>query len=498
MRLHRVRPQQSGERIAREDQLVWKIAEMAAGPAELDADAAHMAAMRIIDSWAVALAGLNRPSVVSARGAASAHKAASGASVIGLGSARFDPYWAGYANSTAVRELDFNDSFFAADSSHPSDTIASVAAVAEGKGLSGPDLLRGVVTAYEVQVDLAKGIALNRHRIDHVAHLGPAIAAGIGAMLRLPVEVLYHAVGLAAHLSVSTRQTRKGEISSYKANAPGHVGQIAMLAIDRAMRGETSPAPVYEGDYGLMNILLAGPGSEAEVPLPAPDEPRRAILETYPKAHSAGYHGQALIDLAYRMRERIADPAQVADIAIHTKELTHLVMGSGANDPEKWDPAASRETLDHSAMYIFTVALEDGRWHHLDSYLPERAARPETVSLWRKVRTVADPEWSRAFSDPAPLDKAHGGRVVVTFKDGSTIEDELRVADAHPRGARPFGPEEYRAKFHSLAEAVVEEVERERFLAAVEALARHDSGPADLSIRASGVAISRPGLFGER
>ena len=244
MRLHRVRPQQSGERIAREDQLVWKIAEMAAGPAELDADAAHMAAMRIIDSWAVALAGLNRPSVVSARGAASAHPAASGASVIGLGSARFDPYWAGYANSTAVRELDFNDSFFAADSSHPSDTIASVAAVAEGKGLSGPDLLRGVVTAYEVQVDLAKGIALNRHRIDHVAHLGPAIAAGIGAMLRLPVEVLYHAVGLAAHLSVSTRQTRKGEISSYKANAPGHVGQIAMLAIDRAMRLARTEASV--------------------------------------------------------------------------------------------------------------------------------------------------------------------------------------------------------------------------------------------------------------
>jgi 2-methylcitrate dehydratase len=32
------------------------------------------------------------------------------------------------------------------------------------------------------------------------------------------------------------------------------------------------------------------------------------------------------------------------------------------------DPNASRETLDHSIMYIFAVALEDGDWHHVKSY----------------------------------------------------------------------------------------------------------------------------------
>ncbi len=495
MILHRVRAQRPGERIGREEQLAWKIAEMAAGPAEIDPEAAQAAAMRIVDCWAVALAALNRPAVVAARGAALAYPQGKGATVIGVGPARFDPYWAGYANSTAVRELDFNDSFFAADSSHPSDTIATIAAIADARSLSGHDLVKGILTAYEVQVDLTKGIALNRHRIDHVAHLGPAIAAGLGAMLGLGPEVVWHAVSLAAHLSVSTRQTRKGDISSYKANAPGHVGQVAMLAIDRAMRGETSPAPVYEGDYGLMAILLGGPDSESTVPLPAPDEPRRAILETYPKAHSAGYHGQVLIDLAFRMRDRIVDESQVEDVAIHTKELTHLVMGSGANDPEKWDPKVSRETLDHSVMYIFTVALQDGTWDHLASYLPERAARPDTVALWRKVRTVSDPDWTRAFTEPAPLDKAHGARVVVTMKDGTKIEDELRVADAHPMGARPFEPEDYRKKFHNLARNAVDRAERERFLASVERLLQPGCGPLDLSVKASGLALSSPGLF---
>lgn len=365
MIVHKVRPQNPGQRVAREEQLAWKIALAASDPAPADFAAAEMAAMRIIDDWAVAIAALDRPAVIAAQGAALAHPKPGGTSLIGLGpDVRTDLYWGAYANATAIRELDFNDSFFAVDSSHPSDVIGPVAAVAEARNIPAAQLLSGIVTAYEIQVNLVKGIALNKHRIDHVAHLGPAVAAGVGAMLRLPAECIYHAVNLAAHLSVSTRQTRKGTISSYKGNAPGHVGQIALLAVDRAMRGETSPSPVYEGDYGLMTILLDGPDSEASVPLPTAGEPHRAILETYPKEHSAGYHGQALIDLAFRMRGKIGDVERIKDVAIHTKELTDLVMGSGAGDPEKWDPAATRETLDHSAMYIFAVALQDGCWDH--------------------------------------------------------------------------------------------------------------------------------------
>ena len=425
--------------------------------------------------------------------------AAGGASLIGIGqNPKADLYWAGYANATAIRELDFNDSFFSADSGHPGDTIGPLAAVAEAKGLTGADLIRGIAVAYEIQVDLIKGIKLNPYRVDHVAHLGPAVAAGLGTMLGLETETIYQAVNLAAQLSVSTRQTRKGTISSYKANAPGHVGQIAMLAIDRAMRGESSPAPVYEGDYGMLAILLGGPEEEVEVPLPAPGEPPSAILETYPKEHSAGYHGQALIDLAFRMRSKIGDESRIKEVVIYTKEKTHLVMGSGAGDREKWDPNATRETLDHSAMYIFTVALQDGRWDHYGSYAPERASRPDTVRLWSKVRTVSDPEWTREFTDPAPLDKAHGARVVVTYDDGSTFEDELRVASAHPKGASPWGPGDYRRKFAQLSEGRVDPAERERFLDRVEGYANDKQrSPVDLSIDA-GVRVedrSGRGLF---
>ncbi|MEE8279931.1 MAG: MmgE/PrpD family protein, partial [Alphaproteobacteria bacterium] len=132
--------------------------------------------------------------------------------------------------------------------------------------------------------------------------------------------------------------------------------------------------------------------------------------------------------------------------------------------PQKMDPKASRETLDHSIMYIFAVALEDGRWHHLDSYAPERASRKSTVRLWHKIRTVEDPLWTARYHDPDPGRKGFGGRVVVTFKDGVTIEDELALADAHPLGARPFGRREYIEKFRTLTEGIISETESSRFI----------------------------------
>ena len=60
---HQIRPQKPGERLSKQDQLAWKIAKVAADQAPLDPKAADMAAMRIIDDWAVAIAALDRPSV---------------------------------------------------------------------------------------------------------------------------------------------------------------------------------------------------------------------------------------------------------------------------------------------------------------------------------------------------------------------------------------------------------------------------------------------------
>jgi 2-methylcitrate dehydratase len=466
---HTVRVYRSEEPLPRAEQLAWKIAEVAAEQLDPTPEVVDMVINRVIDNAAVATASLGRAPILAARAQAEAHpvsRGGAGATIVGSRE-RTSPEWAAWANGVAVRELDYHDTFLAADYSHPGDNIPPILAVAQHLGRSGAELLRGIVTGYEIQVDLVKGISLHKHKIDHVAHLGPSAAAGIGTLLGLDPATIYQAVGQALHTTTATRQSRKGEISTWKAYAPAFAGKLAVEAVDRALRGQTSPSPIYEGEDGVIAWLLDGPEARYTVPLPAPGEPRTAILDTYTKEHSAEYQAQAWIDLARRLGTRnpwLRDPANVSAVVLHTSHHTHFVIGSGAGDPQKYDPTASRETLDHSIPYIFTVALQDGAWDHVASYAPERAGRPDTVELWRRVTTTEDPEWTRRYHSTDPAEKAFGGRVEIELSDGGRIVEEIAVADAHPLGARPFAREQYVRKFRTLAAGVLPDDEVERFL----------------------------------
>ncbi len=465
MKDHIVRVYPSKEPLPKTEQLAWKMAELATDSVPISPEVEDMVINRIIDNASVAIAAANRRPVASARSMALCHPKEGGATVFGMpNNQTFSPEWAAWANGTAVRELDFHDTFLAADYSHPGDNIPPILAVAQQLGKNGKDFLKGLVTGYELHVSLVKGICLHKHKKDHIAHLCPAQAAGIGTMLGLSTEVIYQAIQQAVHVSFSTRQSRKGEISSWKAYAPAHAGKLSIEAVDRCMRGEGAPSPIYEGEDSVISFMLDGKDGKYIVPLVEIGEEKRSILETYTKEHSAEYQSQALIDLAFRLGEKIGDCTKVKSIVLHTSHHTHYVIGTGANDPQKMDPKASRETLDHSMMYIFAVALEDRKWHHKDSYAPERANRPETISLWNKISTIEDPKWTEAYHDPDPNKKKFGARVVVTMNDGSVIEDELGVANAHPAGARPFKRENYIHKFKTLTEGLITSTESNRFL----------------------------------
>ncbi|WP_163544622.1 MmgE/PrpD family protein [Occultella kanbiaonis] len=492
---HQVRTHRSDEDLPRSEQLAWKLAELAADPVPVTGEVTEMIINRVIDNAAVATASLLRAPVVAARSQALAHPYTPGSTVFGRSpDLRVSPEWAAWANGVAVRELDYHDTFLAAEYSHPGDNIPPILAVAQHAGASGADLVRGITTGYEIQVDLVRAISLHKHKIDHVAHLGPSAAAGIGTLLGLDTETIFQAIGQALHTTTATRQSRKGQISTWKAYAPALAGKLAIEAVDRAMRGQTSPEPIYEGEDGVIAWLLDGPDASYDVPLPGPGEPRTGILDTYTKEHSAEYQSQALIDLArrlHRTRPELADPGRIASIVIHTSHHTHYVIGSGANDPQKYSPSATRETLDHSIPYIVAVALQDGAWHHERSYAPERANRPDTVDLWRKITTAEDPEWTRRYHSTDPAEKAFGGRMEITTVDGQRIVEEIAVADAHPLGARPFERAQYVEKFRTLADGVLEPAEIDRFLTVAARLPELEPGQlSQLTV------VARSGLLG--
>jgi 2-methylcitrate dehydratase len=451
--------------------LAWRIAAVASDHAPIDSAAGEMVINRIIDNAAVAVAAINREPVAHARTQALAHPRAKGGTLFGVpAEARFDCEWAAWANGVAVRELDMHDTFLAADYSHPGDNIPPMLAVAQQCGRGGSDLLRGILVAYEIQMDLVRGICLHEFKKDHIAHLCPSAAAGIGAMLNLKTDTIYQSVQQAVHVGFSTRQSRKGEISSWKAYAPAHAGKLAIEAVDRAMRGEKSPSPIYEGEDGVIAWMLGGRNASYEVPLPAPGESSRAILDSYTKEHSAEYQAQAWIDLAFQLRKQIPDLKTIREIILHTSHHTHFVIGTGSGDPQKSDPNASRETLDHSILFIFAAALCTGFWHHLKSYSSEVVKNPEVIALWKKITTREDAEWTRRYHSTDPKEKAFGGRIEIVFNDGKRQVDEIAVANAHPLGARPFGRADYLRKFESLTEGLVSPAEAKRFLTLVQRL----------------------------
>ena len=480
MLLHKVKVYPSKINLPKKKQLAWKIADIASDNSKLDKDAIEMVINRIIDNASVAIASLNRGPVISSREMALKHPRKNGATLFGVNSKlKFDCEWAAWSNGTAVRELDFHDTFLAADYSHPGDNIPPILSVAQQNRKSGLDLLKGIITAYEIQVNLVKGICLHKHKVDHIAHLGPSVAAGLGTMLKLNTQTIYQAVQQALHTTISTRQSRKGEISSWKAYAPAHAGKLAIEAVDRVMRGEGAPSPIYEGEDSVIARILDGKKANYKVPLPKKGESKKAILETYTKEYSAEYQSQALIDLAKKLKNKIPSLSQIKKIDIFTSHHTHYVIGTGANDPQKMDPNASRETLDHSIMYIFAVALEDGDWHHVKSYAKSRTNRKSTIKIWKSIKTFEDKKWTKKYHNPNPKNKSFGAKVVVTLNNGKKITDQLDRADAHPYGARPFKRQNYIKKFFTLTEGILSKKESNRFLKTVQNLKNLKSGQLD-------------------
>ena len=498
MILHDVKVHPSKDNLKREDQLAWKIAAAAADRVPVERDVAAMIINRIIDNAAVAIGAINRHPVVAARDMALGHPRKDAATVFGVAAGkRVSPEWAAWANGTAVRELDMHDTFLAQDYSHPGDNIPPILAVAQTMGKSGRDLIRGIATGYEIHIDLVRAISLHKHKIDHITHLCPGQAAGIGTLLGLKhggdlpggaaggARQLHH-----APVAQGRDQLVEGVCAGARRQACGRGGG------SRDARRRRAEPDLRRRGLRLIAWLLDGPQAHYQVPLPAPGEPKRAILDSFTKEHSAEYQSQALIDLAFRMREQIADLEKIEKIIIHTSHHTHAVIGTGANDPQKMDPKASRETLDHSIMYIFAVALQDGRWHHVNSYAPRRAGRADTVRLWHKIETREDPEWERRYLSTDPAELAFGGRVEVVMQDGSRIVDELAVANAHPLGAKPFGRDDYIRKFTTLTDGVISTREANRFLEAAQNLPTLKAGelhPLNVALPAGTLAVGKAG-----
>lgn len=483
--IHSVKAVGKGGQLAREDQLAWKIAEVAARASEVELTdkVKDMIINRLIDNAAIALAAVNEDAVKAAREKTLA-SAGSGQATIYGEAGKFGMSQAAYINAAAVRFRDQDDTYLAAEYSHPDDNISPLLAVAQEMGCSGEDLMRGIAVAYEIHVALVgtgegTGICLHKHKIDHMTHIAVATAAGIGAMLRLPVEQIFNSIGFAGHNAVSTRQSRKGEIGAQKELVPAYSAEIAIEAVNMAMSGDEGgqigPNPLYEGEDSIIARLLDGrddPGAEYKVRLPEPGmDTFENILITYPKEHAFEYQGQAIIDAVLEVIHDLPqgadgkpDLSKIEKIVLETSHHTHHVIGVDAKDPQKVDPDAPRGTLDHSIMFAIARGLQLGRWDE-DVYNIAEEDKAVLRELMLKVETKFDKEWERKYHSTDPKEQAMGGKLIFTFNDDTPpVEKVKERANAHCFGDTPWVLENYVGKLEKLTKGILSDKIREAFV----------------------------------
>ncbi len=404
---------------------------------QLPAGTVHEVKRRVIDSLATTLGAYHsHPARIVREKAMAVSDAKAKATVWGTPH-RTLPELATFANGAMVRYLDYNDTYLSLEPAHPSDNLSAAVAVTQQTGKSGKDLILATVIGYEIQCRLCDAASLRAGGWDHVTY-GAISSALLSAKLwGLSEDQMEHALGLAGVCNITTRQTRTGQISDWKACAFSNAARNGVFAADLARRGLTGPHEIFEGPKGLMkqlnipgvkNVILGRDGDFM-------------IDKTYIKYWPAEYHSQSAIDACLQLRPKLAGK-RIESIDIKSFEAAVSIIGS---EPEKLRPT-SRETADHSLFYCCAAALVDGDVT-LATFDEHRLTDPKLLDLIDRTKIAEDAKLNHGYPEGIPND------ITISCADGTMVNKRVDFPRGHAKN--PMTDEEVVAKFHRMAKGVV-------------------------------------------
>jgi len=423
------------------DRITEKIAEYAAAIKfeHLNAEAVHAAIQRLIDSLGCAVGAHDcEPAEIGRRLATGQTPGKYAGRALCFGDT-LPAEAATFINSAMIRNFDFNDRF---PGGHPSDCLGALLALAGACGVDGRRFLASMIVVYEIFARLSDSTRLSRRGWDQGYAISVATAAGVSNLLRLPLNVVANAIGIAATSSLPLRVTRSGELTTWKNVATAYAARNGVFAALLAAEGMSGPANAFEGRNGLWENVT-GPFDLA--PFPSSGGAYltpRVQLKYWP----IETNGQPAVWAALELREKFA-AKNIDVIDVFTSKFTWFEIGS---EPEKWDPQ-TRETADHSLPYIFARALVDGPIR-VSSFEENAVRDPALRPLMQKIKVIAD-EAIEALLPKVRL------RVVATTIDGSRHEVQVENPLGHPDN--PMQDHDIEEKFLALATPVLGE-ERSR------------------------------------
>jgi len=399
----------------------------------------HEVKRRVVDSVATCLGAYHSHPARIARAKAMAVSDSPPAATVWGSRHHTTPDLAAFANGTMVRYLDYNDTYLSLEPAHPSDNIPAAVAVTQVAEKTGRDMILATVIGYEIQCRLCDAASLRAGGWDHVTYGALSTALLSGKLWGLTEDELEHALGLAGVCNISTRQTRTGQISDWKACAFANAGRNGIFAADLARRGMTGPNEIFEGPKGLMRQLNIGGAKDVVLG----ERGDFMIDKTYIKFWPAEYHSLSAIDAMLQLRPRVQGEV-IERIHIKSFEAAVSIIGS---EPEKLRPT-SRETADHSLFYCCAAALVDGDVT-LATFDENRLTDPRLLDLIDKTVIVEDADCNAGYPKGIPND------VTITCSGGAKVN--LRVDFPRGHAGNPMSDEEVVAKFHRMAEGVLDE-----------------------------------------
>ena len=395
------------------DATTIKLAELAHGidVANLPAVAVHEAKRRVIDSIACAVGAYDEEFCASIRAFAGRYSGQQTARIWGTG-ARSSVEMAGFANATAVRYLDFNDTYLSRSAGHPSDMIPGLMALVEAEGGDGPALIAGIVAAYELYCGVCNSTKLAEKGLDQALCAAIGTAGGASRLLGLSAEQTANAISLALVANIHLNNVRSGTLSDWKACAGPNAARNGIFAALLARDDVTGPTEVFEGKGGLFDLV-------APFEFQHGSADARLILETHLKFHPVCYHGQSGVDAAVALSSQVA-LADVSEIRIETYAAAATAMGG---HPSRWAPT-TRETADHSLPFTVAVALSTGKLVSSD-YDEERLTDSMLKDIMAKVQVANSPEYSQSYPAQSPT------KITIRTTNGQEISAEQKQPKGH-------------------------------------------------------------------
>lgn len=344
---------------------------------------------------------------------------------------QLDPATAAFNIGCLVRWLDFNDTWVAAQTTHPSDDVGAVLAVADhisrvrvasGKPpLVMKTVLESMIKAHELQGVFGMDNALSGYGIDHTLLVKVACAAVVTHLLGGSRDEIVNAVSLAfleaslcVHRFGSNTGPRKGWAA---AEAASQAVRLAGMAV----KGEPGyPEVLSHGKWGFNKVFLGGNAFSCTRPFGS------MVMENvvFKILCPVVIHAQSAIECAVRLH---ADVKNRIDGIARIKLVSHQRTLRTIDKRGALRNAADR---DHCLQYAVAVALLHGRLTAKD-YEDEAASDPRIDQLRDLMTLEEDEGYTKAYLDPEQ--RKNPNAIQVFFTDGSSTElMEVEHPVGHP------------------------------------------------------------------